>query len=99
MVDISEELRLIRDPGLSPQEQSMVEDLFKHYLTMFWEELREPVLLPELNELWFWIKMHMLSRLTNEGNTNARMMLEAELKLNAKKYENRRYDHRWVAWK
>ena len=99
MVDISQELRLLKDDSLSLSEQKMVEDLFRHYLTEFWTKLKEPKLLPELNDVWFWLKMHMLTRLTNEGNYTAKTMLEMELKVNAAKFKNPTFEQKAVVWK
>ena len=84
---------------MNPTEEKMLKELFKIYLNQFWEKLEEPVLTGDLKELWWWTKMHFITRLANEGNTTAKVMLEKELRKNAKKFENPAFEHYAVSWK
>lgn len=99
MTDFTPELRLLKSEQLTPLENKMVEELFHQYLYDFWTKLREPILTPELNDLWWYTKVHFLSRLANAGDFTAKLMLEKELNRNAKKVENPKYEQYKVVWK
>lgn len=99
MTDFTPELDLIRSTQMSPLDQKLVENLFHQYLYEFWTKLKEPMLLPELNDLWWYTKVHFLARMTNQGDLTAKMMLEKELNRNASKLKNRNYEQTKVIWK
>ena len=99
MTDFTPELRLLKSEQLTPMEQKMVNELFHQYLYDFWTKLKEPMLLPELNDLWWYTKVHFLARMTNQGDFTAKLMLEKELNRNASKLKNRLYEQTKVVWK
>lgn len=99
MMDFTEEMELLKCDAMNPTEQKQVQALYRYYLERFWTNLEEPDLPGQQNELWWWTKMHFLSRLTEEGNTTAKAMLEMELIRNAAKINNPNYEQTRVRWK
>ena len=98
MTDFSEEMELLKCDAMNPTEQKWVRELYRHYLERFWTNLEEPDLPGKQRELWLWLKMHFLSRMTQEGNNTAKIMLEMELNRNAAKINNPSYEHTKVRW-
>lgn len=98
-MDFTAELDLLKCEAMNPTEQKEVRELYKHYLERFWEKLEEPDLPGQQNELWWWTKMHFLTRITKEGNTIGKVMLEKELRVNATKFKNPLYEQTKVKWK
>ena len=98
-MEFKEELDLLNGAEMNPTELKMTKQLLEMWLDDFWTELKEPVLTGDLKELWWWTKMHFITRLANEGNTTAKIMLEKELRKNAKKFENPAFEHYEVSWR
>lgn len=98
-MEFNEEIDLLKCDAMNPTEQKWVRELYTYYLERFWEKLEEPELPGQQNELWWWTKMHFLCRLTQEGNTTAKTMLEMELNKNAAKMNNPYYEQNRVHWK
>lgn len=98
-MEFTQEIELLKSDAMNPTEQKWVRELYCRYLERFWEKLEEPELPGQQKELWWWVKMHFLCRLTEEGNTTAKTMLEMELNKNAAKINNPEYEHSRIHWK
>lgn len=98
-MDFTEEMDLLTTDTMNPMENKMLKELFKVYLNQFWTQLKEPDLPQELNNLWWWTKMHLITRMANSGDVTAKMMLEKELNRNGKKFENPGFELYRVSWK
>ena len=98
-MEFKEELDLLNGAEMNPTELKMTKQLLGMWLEDFWTELKEPVLTGDLKELWWWTKMHFILRMVSQGNTTAKIMLEKELRKNAKKFENPGFEHYEVSWR
>lgn len=92
---------IIRDSEIPIGSKPEVVELFTKCWWVYWVKNKDiKFVTPELKDMWFYLKIYLLSQIADQGSLKAIDKLKHELNVNAKKFENRtytiKYAYKWM---
>lgn len=89
--------KIVVDSDIPSGRRVDVIDLFKLSWQIYYEQGKDVYFeTPELRDMWFYIKVYLLSKLVSYTNLKAIDKMSHELNVNAKKFENHLYRTKYV---